>query len=705
MFCLFYLAGNTKLSAQNWDWAQSAGGTYYPEEGRAIVSDQDGNVYVTGTHRNFAFFDWFPITSTGGGDIFLTKFDQQGTFQWVIRLGGSGTDKGNGLSLDGQGNIFLAGQADLTAGPFQGIHPAQGGFGSRHLLDGIIAKYAPDANLQWIKAIDGTVYTIARDIAADANGNSYTVGTFDGLCYFDLDTTATQGQDDIFITRIDAFGGIQWAKSFGGTGDEGNPHVEIAPNGDAIVAASFEGTAYFGNDSLVSYHSKDLLLVRYNSSGNVLWQRSYSGRGAQAVEGLALDASGNIVIAGHFEDTLWLGNDMLISKGYSDIFAARFDGLGNPVSAISLGSSGNESVGDLGLARGSRLVIGGSFNDHIPLGNDTIWASGASDAFLISIDTAWNVLWGKSTGVNDREHGLGASVDPMGNGFIAGFYTSKAIFGQDTLQTNGFEEIFFAKHCASREFNLSAISQPLCPGGSISTTLEVWGCLDSGNVFILELSDSSGAFALPVILDTLFNPEGGIFSGILPATLPEGQNYRLRVRSTAPVFLGPDNGYDLVLARPVVSIAGDSLICPAGDSVELTAGNAFSTYVWNTGDSSQSIWVNTAGIYSVTVTDANGCTNQAQLEVSICIGLDDEESSGWKVYPNPAREWVEIELNSVLQGQNKLRFLDLRGKVLWEGEIGANQRQRINLTGFSAGIYFLEMNNAGQKSRRKLVKF
>ncbi|MCB9232058.1 MAG: T9SS type A sorting domain-containing protein [Bacteroidia bacterium] len=697
--------GGFRLQAQSWDWARSAGGVYYPEEGRAMAVDQQGNVYITGTHRKFAFFDMYPMTSAGGGDVFIAKYNSAGVFQWVQRMGGSGTDKGNALSIDGQGNVFLAAQANLYLSPGGSAHSGHSGAnGSRHLLDGIIAKYGANANMQWIRIIDGTVYTLSTDIAADPSGYSYAVGIYDGLVYLDQDTLQTKGQDDVYLVRLDPQGQMIWGTGMGGTGNEDNAHVAVTPNGDVVVAGVFEGTAFFDGDTLVSAGGKDIFLVKYSQTGVHLWSKSYPGAGNQTLKGLEVDSQGNIVIAGYFLNNVTFGNQVLTSAGLEDIWVARLDPAGNPVDAKSWGSAASESLGEMSFARDSRIVLSGTVDGTFTAGNFTLQATGANDAFFIGLDTAWNVLWAEVTGINDAEIGLGATMDQFGNGYTTGQFTSKAAFGADTVISKGFEDIFFAKYCTATELNLTSVTpQIFCPGAPFTAQLEVWGCLDNPNSYYLELSDSSGAFGLPWMLDTITSPTGGTFSGNLPANLPEGQHYRMRIRSKSPVFLGADNGVDLVVSRPAVQIQGDTLICPAGDSVQLDAGAGFASYVWNTGAASQTIWASLAGVYEVTVTDGQGCSNSSQVTVSVCLDREELQAGSWEVFPNPAGDWVEVRFAEPFAG--KIQLTNSLGIILREIQVQREEEIRLNISDLSAGNYFMVIQKPDFPEIRKLIKY
>ena len=123
------------------------------DEGKGVAVDNDGNVYTTGEFRAKADFDpstnVSQLTSAGNSDIFLSKFDSDGTFDWVRHLGGGGSNTGGGVAVDGGGNVYTTGSFRATTyfdldlgGVFSGGTPVIAGrlnsFGSR---DVFVAKF------------------------------------------------------------------------------------------------------------------------------------------------------------------------------------------------------------------------------------------------------------------------------------------------------------------------------------------------------------------------------------------------------------------------------------------------------------------------------------------------------------------------------------------------------------------------------------
>jgi hypothetical protein len=103
--CLGIMASN----AQNYQWAKRIGGIS-GDDGYSIVVDSSGNVYTTGGFLYTVDFDpgvgTSNLISAGLNDIFILKLDAAGNFLWAKSMGGTDTDRGISISVDGSGNIL-----------------------------------------------------------------------------------------------------------------------------------------------------------------------------------------------------------------------------------------------------------------------------------------------------------------------------------------------------------------------------------------------------------------------------------------------------------------------------------------------------------------------------------------------------------------------------------------------------------------------
>jgi hypothetical protein len=123
-----------------------------------IKIDASGNRYVVGNFSATADFDpsagTANLTSAGGSDIFIAKYNSSGDYVWAKRIGGTGADQGNSLTLDGSGNVFLtgyfAGTVDFDPSASTANLISAGG------NDIFIAKYNSSGDYVWANGIGGT---------------------------------------------------------------------------------------------------------------------------------------------------------------------------------------------------------------------------------------------------------------------------------------------------------------------------------------------------------------------------------------------------------------------------------------------------------------------------------------------------------------------------------------------------------------------
>ena len=95
-------------------WVQKAGGTS-EDVGLGVAVDGSGNVYVTGYFEGAVTFGTTNLTSEGGNDLFVAKYNGSGVLQWVQKAGGANFDRGNGIAVDGTGNVYVTGNFQSTA--------------------------------------------------------------------------------------------------------------------------------------------------------------------------------------------------------------------------------------------------------------------------------------------------------------------------------------------------------------------------------------------------------------------------------------------------------------------------------------------------------------------------------------------------------------------------------------------------------------
>jgi len=445
---IILLSSVITVSAQSpdWYWAQSAGGSK-ADEGIAITSDIEGNVFLSGEFESPTItFGNFVINNTGHGDIFIVKYDPSGNVLWAKGFGGTDDDECTSISADSHGNIYLAGYTGSKTLYFGNLSISNSGEG----MDIFLAKLDAGGNALWAKNINGSDYEYGGSVATDPAGNVYLAGCFESRTLSIGNSTLTNAGDyDVFIAKYDPSGNPLWARSAGGNNDDKGSIVSTDAVGNVYLTGYFESqTISFGANTLTTAGNNDIFVVKYDFSGNVLWAKSAGGNGEDYNKGLAIDADGNVYVAGGFESqTMSFGNISLTNSGNVDVFIAKYDASGNVLWSKSLGGSNKDCAYGIALDLSGNLYLTGVFgSSSFMVGNATLPYRGYFDTFIAKYNPDGNVLWASGAGGSNNDWGNSIACNPNGDVYLTGTFESSEIsFGTSALWNAGDEDVFIAK--------------------------------------------------------------------------------------------------------------------------------------------------------------------------------------------------------------------------------------------------------------------
>ncbi len=304
------------------------------------------------------YFGNFILNGEGVEDIFIAKYNQDGTVAWAKRAGGIHTDDAEGIAVDTAGNIYLNGYYSGGTADFDTITVTSPRAGV------VLAKYRPNGSVEWVKNIDvGSSGGRSGGVTLDPSGNIYITGVFQGSAIFSgITLNASNGGDvDLFVAKFKSDGTFEWAKRAGGKSQDlsyaiaadsiGNVFVSgfrgdtadfggiTLTNGGGFVAkyrpdGSVEwvngigsspirgiATDLFGNLFLISYERLGLasLLYKYRPDGTFEWSKNTSGNVCNGF-GLALDAFNNIYLTGEFDGSVNFGGTIFSCPGSNALF-------------------------------------------------------------------------------------------------------------------------------------------------------------------------------------------------------------------------------------------------------------------------------------------------------------------------------------------------------------------------------------------------
>ena len=336
-------------SSGNEIWTRRYDGSANMSDGAyATAVDGAGNVYVTG----------FCTDSQSYTDYVTIKYDSSGNEIWVRSYDGPGNsdDCAYDMAVDGPGNIYLTGKST----------------GNGTNFDYATIKYDSSGTELWVRRYNGSANRAdeAAAIAVDDLGNVYVTGHSIGTGY------------DYATIKYDSSGNELWVSRYDGPASGRDGACDIAVDG--------LGNVYVIGNSTGSTTASDFATVKYDSSGNQLWVRRYSGPGSynDLAAGISLDSSGNVYITGYNVTINTACNYVTIKYDTSgnELWMQTYNGPGNwgdHARAIALDDSGNvyvtgESWGissnyDYATIKYVQFIRGDVNNDHDVTISDVVY--------------------------------------------------------------------------------------------------------------------------------------------------------------------------------------------------------------------------------------------------------------------------------------------------------------------------------------------
>ncbi|WP_332760930.1 DUF7948 domain-containing protein [Pseudarthrobacter sp.] len=440
--------------------------------GLGVAVDAAGNAYVSGStsSADFPTTAGAHDTSLSSSDVFVTKLNAAGTgLVYSTYLGGSGSEFGGYVALDGMGNAYVTGTTQSADFPTTvGAHDTS--------LTGFNDVFVTKLNtagtaLVYSTYLGGTGTAVGdqgNGIALDALGSAYVTGMTESADFpttlgaFD---TTLGGFRDVFATKLDPTGSaLAYSTYLGGSGAEGSGGIVVDAAGSAYVggltpSADFPTTlGAFGTTFNGGF---DAFVTKLNLAGTGLVYSTYVGGSGfefgTATTRIAIDGTGSAYVTGQtgstdFPTTAGAFDTSL--GGPNDAYVTKLNAAGTGLDySTYLGGSGSEAGSGVAVdASGSASVTGQTFSADFPTtagAFDTTFNGGSGDAFVTKLSpTGSSLIDSTYLGGSGSDSGASIAVDAAGNTYVtgttgsAGFPTTLGAF--DTT-LGGIRDVFVTK--------------------------------------------------------------------------------------------------------------------------------------------------------------------------------------------------------------------------------------------------------------------
>ncbi len=276
------------------------------EQAKAGVETAVGNLAIVGFSYSY---------SSGGADMYVFTIDNSGTLLWGVGIGGSGDDRGRGITTVGDTALVTVGYTN-SAGA--------GGY------DFYIVSLDVNGNVKWTRTVGGTLDDYGQDIVSIGDTLLIAVG---------YTSSFGNGGEDIYIVALDKRGNVKWSKAIGGSGNERAWSIKQTSDGNLLIIGQ---TNSFGAGGVDGY------VIKLDLSGNILWTRTVGGPGNDFFRSGEETPTGNFILGG------WTAS---FTIGGDDVFVVKLDANGNlspGCSSCQIGNGGTvvdvvSWIGEFGL--------------------------------------------------------------------------------------------------------------------------------------------------------------------------------------------------------------------------------------------------------------------------------------------------------------------------------------------------------------------
>ncbi|HEY3387574.1 MAG TPA: SBBP repeat-containing protein, partial [Saprospiraceae bacterium] len=541
-------------------WAKRIGGPLEDGTFRSClaINPENGQLFLTGYFHGTADFDpgsgTYNLTSAGADDIFITSLDASGNFLWADRIGDSGSDVAKSIACDSNGDV-------VTTGKFTGAVDFNPGPGSFPLNGGgtFISKLTGDGGFTFaLKLGNGT--GSGNAITVDALNNIYTTGPFTGTDadfdpgpgQFELDADGT----DFFISKLDDSGNFIWAVTMTGPGYAEAYSIAVDNGGNVFTTGQLASSADFdpgpGQQWIHAYDTQEMFVSKLDASGNFVFAES--GRGDDwdwwdSANYIVVDNAGSAVIAGAWANIFMIGPFGLSDQpggGGVWSYVAKFGTEAVPPLSVSITGT---NVLCYGESTGSAVAqFTGGFSPY-----DYYWSNGQSGPEITNLE--------------------------------AGIYT---VTVTDNYDNSATAQVVVTEP-PLLEFSTPLISYVSCNSGS-DGSIQVTG---TGGVspYTFEWSnDESGP--------SISNLEAGTYTVTITDFNDCTQSESYQVEQPDPLEISLVN-----LNNETCAGSNDG-----GITIDISGGTNPVNAVWSNGNTGTSNMNLVPGVYSVTITDNNDCT-------------------------------------------------------------------------------------------------
>lgn len=398
------------------EWQRSLGGTDY-DQGHSILQTNDGGFIIAGiSYSNDGDVSGHHgvVGNNSKADYWIVKLNESGNIIWQKSLGGTKTDYAESIQQTADGGFIVGGWSLSNNDDVSGNH---------NYADYWIVRLDTAGNIVWQKSLGGSLYDEAYSAKETSDGGFIVAGYSYSV---NGDVSGSHGSGDGWIVKLDSSGNLQWQKSLGGSAFDGVLSI-LETSDEGFMVAGFSASS--DGDVTGNHGLEDCWIVKLDSSGNINWQKSLGGSENDEARSIQT-ADGGFIVGGYSNSNDGDVSGHHGSTFYSDYWVVKLDSTGNILWQKSLGGSNNDQARSVQpTADGGYIVAGFSESSD----GDVSGNHGIQDYWIVKLDSTGNISWEKWLGGSNWDEAYSiqqlsdegyivAGATQSGDGDVSGFH-------------------------------------------------------------------------------------------------------------------------------------------------------------------------------------------------------------------------------------------------------------------------------------------
>ncbi|MBL0050532.1 MAG: hypothetical protein IPP29_02910 [Bacteroidetes bacterium] len=356
-------------------WQNTIGGSGH-DMLTCIISTSNGGFLLGGWSDSPISGDK-TVDSKGSYDYWILKIDSLGNIVWQNSIGGSSADYLSSISLSIDGGFLLGG---YSASSISGDKTE----GCNGFWDYWVVKIDSVGNIVWENTIGGNSADYLISIASAPDGGFVLAGNSNSNISGDK-TENCIGDIDYWAVKIDSLGTIIWQNTIGSNTTDYLATIVNLLTGDYVLGGS--STANISGDKTENSNGlSDYWVVKIDSLGKIVWQNTVGGNQDESLSAIVADPNGDLILAGSSNSNV-SGDKTENRFGIADYWIIKFDSTGNILWQNTIGGNGQNGLSAIVCDHYGDYVLGGYSNSNIS-GNKTENSNGGYDNWIVKLSSS-----------------------------------------------------------------------------------------------------------------------------------------------------------------------------------------------------------------------------------------------------------------------------------------------------------------------------